>query len=145
MINPFLEINWKPDRAAMLDFGKALVIGGGILLTIASIYRIGICPSRAAKSMQIVFCVIIICGFSALLFPTLTKPVYFVWFFVGACIGIVVANLLFSVFFYLFFTPIAMIVRFSGRDPLRLRPPDGPSYWVDHDTPKDPKRYYRQY
>ena len=45
MINPFAEINWKPDRKAMLDFGKALIIGGVFLLAIVSIYRVAIRPS----------------------------------------------------------------------------------------------------
>ena len=145
MINPFAEINWKPDRKAMLDFGKALIIGGVILLTVVSIYRGAIRPSHRAFVLQIAFTAIIIAGFIAYLFPSISKPLYLAWYFFGACVGIVVANLLFGIFYFLFFTPIAVVIRSRREDPLQLKRPSTTSLWLRHKTQTDLKRYFRQY
>lgn len=145
MINPFAEINWKPDRKAMLEFGKALIIGGAILLAVVSAYRIAVRPSHRAFVLQIVFSAIVFGGFTAYLFPGISKPLYLAWYFFGACVGIVVANLLFGLFYYLFFTPIAVVVRSRREDPLRLKRPSGRSLWAQHKTQTDLRRYFRQY
>lgn len=146
MINPFEEINWRPDRGDIKIFGRTLIIGGAILLSIATLYLF-LCtaPAQAANVFQMIFAMIIVIGVIAYLIPGISKPFYLVWFFVGACMGTVVSNLIFLLFYYLFFTPIAWVVRVSGRDPLALRRRADDSLWEAHKEVDDPKRYYRQY
>jgi len=79
--------------------------------------------------------------------PKLTLPVYYVWFFVSACIGIVVSNVILVIFFYIIFTPFAIGLKLvTGRDPLQLkRKADAKTYWLDCKKNKDQSRYLKQY
>lgn len=146
MINPFLDINWRPDRRDLREFGRTLVIGGVILFLIACGVRCTIDSLQsAARFLQMIFSVIVILGVVSWILPPIAKPVYLIWFFVGACMGTVISNLLFLIFFYLFFTPIACVVRQGGRDPLRLKSSEVNSMWEARTAKRDVKRYYRQY
>ena len=145
MLNPFKEINWQPGRAEIVAFGKTLMIGGGILELLAVMVRVFLSASRHVVTVQVVFLAIIVFGLVAYVLPTVSKPIYLLWFFVGACIGTVVSNLLFLMFFYLLFTPIAWLVRFNREDPLMLKPGDRETLWHERKPPSDPARYYRQF
>ena len=48
--------------------------------------------------------------------------------------------------YYLVLTPIGLIRRISGRDPLHRRfDRDADSYWIARKPASDTKRYFRQY
>ena len=61
-------------------------------------------------------------------------------------IGWVVSHLLLAGIYYLVLTPIGLILKISGRDPLGRRfDPSASSYWVPLTEIKDAKRYFRQF
>jgi hypothetical protein len=96
--------------------------------------------------MQLIFSTIFMLGYTAYLFPTIGKPIYFFWFAVGGAIGFVVTNLLFLSCFFFLFTPYAIMVRtIKKHDPLCLQEPIGKTMWGEHESPKNLKRYFRQY
>ena len=45
------------------------------------------------------------------LLPQIARPFYVVWYFIACCMGVVVGNLLFALFFYLVFTPLGLLLR----------------------------------
>jgi hypothetical protein len=146
MINPFKEVNWRPDNEDIRIFGRTLVIGGCVLLFLAALHRFCTAPVYKGPSVvQLIFLTILVLGIWAWLLPFLAKPIYYIWFFVGACMGTVISNMLILLFFYLLFTPIALIVRLNGRDPLRLKASKGESLWEIRDSQPKSKRYFRQY
>jgi hypothetical protein len=61
------------------------------------------------------------------LWPTLLRPVYRVWMAVGHALGWVNTRIILAVIFYLLFTPVAIIMRLLGKDPMRrkLEPASG--------------------
>lgn len=145
MINPFRDINWSPDRDAIAEFGRALMIGGLVLCAV-----FGIMLRHGAGAHAIIlwraFAIIALVGLPIRLVPgAWARPLYLIWFFVGACIGTVVGNTVMALFYYGFFTPIAVVMRWRGRDPLQRRPPPGDTMWHPHRSPASPARYYRQY
>jgi hypothetical protein len=54
-------------------------------------------------------------------------------------------NLILVGFYFLLFTPIGILLRLTGRDPLRLKRPAEASLWIPHKAPPNAGRYYRQY
>ena len=61
-------------------------------------------------------------------------------------IGWVVSHLVLAAVFYLLFTPIGVIMRLLGRDPLRRRADrSATSYWLRRKPPDDTDRYFRQF
>jgi len=147
MINPFHDINWQPDNCEIRKFGKSLLFG---FLALAIIFFIiGICRCPLSSAWQIPASIAGAGGIIfllALILPIAAKPIYYLWYFLSACIGIVVANTFLILFFYLIFAPFALVARLlSGRDPLHLKKPGRDSYWRDYQPHQDLKRYLKQY
>ena len=63
--------------------------------------------------------------------PQLLKPLNRAWFALGKLLGKIVGPLVLGLIFFLVFTPVAIIMRLSGRDALKLRKQTIQSYWVD--------------
>jgi hypothetical protein len=73
---------------------------------------------------------------SALISPRLLIPIEWFWMKLGRYLGYVTTNLILIVTFFFIVTPIGLIGRLFGRDPLHLKiDKQAKSYW----TPVDPK------
>ena len=67
----------------------------------------------------------------ALLAPKLLGPVHKVWMAGAHGLGEFNARVLLGLVYFLMMTPMGMIMRLVGRDPLDRRLKDRPSYWVE--------------
>ena len=145
MINPFAEVNWNPDRPARRKFAVSLIIG---FPTIAVVFlAVAYLKHHSLNHFFLWLGVVgLAAGIILWLLPQIAKPFYLVWYFIACCMGFVIGNLLFALFFYLIFTPLGLILRLrknpgitKGFDKQRS------SYWHDAEKPVDLKRYYRQF
>jgi branched-chain amino acid transport system permease protein len=59
-------------------------------------------------------------------------------------IGWVLSHILLRVIYYLVLTPVALVFRLAGRDPLALRRRDATSHWVPFAQGEDGESYFRQ-
>ncbi len=79
--------------------------------------------------------------------PAFRRPIYLGWLYATLPIGWVVSHVLLGAVYYLVFTPVGLLLRLLGKDPMtrRLKPADA-TYWVEH-RPCDskPSRYLHQY
>jgi hypothetical protein len=67
----------------------------------------------------------------ALLWPRSLKLVYRVWMALGQVLGWINTRILLSVVFYVLFTPMGLVMRLMGKDPMRRRfEPDADTYRV---------------
>jgi len=72
----------------------------------------------------------------ALIYPRLLAPLNRVWFWFGLGLHRVVSPLVMGLMFFVVITPMALLMRLSGKDPLRLkRDPAAASYWISRDPP----------
>ncbi|MDY7095119.1 MAG: SxtJ family membrane protein [Acidobacteriota bacterium] len=73
------------------------------------------------------------------------------WLFVAVSvatwpIGWVLSHVLLATVYYLLLTPLGLVLRLTGRDPLqRRREPEPGSYWRRREPTKHPDRYFRQF
>jgi len=75
----------------------------------------------------------------ALLKPALLSGLNRLWMKLGVLLGKVVSPIALSILFYIVITPIGLIIRLSGKDPLRLKfDPDAKSYWIPREPPGPP-------
>ena len=65
----------------------------------------------------------------AMLAPYLLTPFSHLWFALGHILGVINTHLLLAAVFFLMITPIGLIARMSGHDPLKLRRPRQDGYW----------------
>lgn len=72
----------------------------------------------------------------ALIYPKALKPLNKLWFLVGMALHHVVTPVVMGLLFFVTVTPIALIMRAMGKDPLRLKRDDAAaSYWIQRQPP----------
>lgn len=68
--------------------------------------------------------------------PVWLGPTNRAWFRLGMLLGRIVSPVVLAIMFYLVVTPVALLMRWRGSDPLRLRfDKDRPSYWIERTPP----------
>jgi hypothetical protein len=61
-------------------------------------------------------------------------------------VGSVVSQVLLAVVYFVVVTPLALVMRASGRDPLERRlDPAAPTYWIRRDGVRPMAGYFRQF
>jgi hypothetical protein len=72
----------------------------------------------------------------SLINPRLLAPLNRLWLFLGLALHSVVSPLVLGLLYYTTVTPIGLVMRLVGKDPLRLRfDPDAPTYWLERRPP----------
>jgi len=143
MMNPFTEVNWKPGLKEKKEFAKSLVIGFPSIALFLSVVT-----WLTRHMWKPFFLWLGVIGFAAgvvlWLLPMIAKPFYLLWYFIACCMGIVIGNLLFCIFYYVVFTPIGFLI--PGRSKWKNGiDKSARTYWRDAGKVTDAKRYYRQF
>ena len=87
---------------------------------------------------------------SIFLLVTLTKsdallPLNKLWMRFGFLLGMIVSPIILGIIFFGLFTPIAILMRLSGRDELRLKFSPKMSYWITRSEPIKSDSFKHQY
>jgi len=70
--------------------------------------------------------------------PTLLHGLNRIWTKFGILLGRVVNPIITGILFYLIFTPIAAVLRWMGKDLLRLaKDQNAPTYWIQRNASED--------
>lgn len=78
---------------------------------------------------------------AAVLRPQLLALPNRLWTRLGVLMGRIVSPVALALLFFLVLTPIGLLMRLFGKDPLRLkRAPDQPSYWIERTPPGPPPK-----
>jgi len=81
-----------------------------------------------------------------LIWPRAIKPIFVGWMALAFPIGWLVSRVILGILFYGLFTPVALVFRLKGRDPLGLKPqPDATTYWHVKPQAADNSQYLRQF
>jgi hypothetical protein len=145
MINPFREVNWRPGLAERRSFAKSIAIG--LPLLAIALGAAGWLRSHTWPAWTWWLAAIGVAAGSLLWFlPQIARPFYTVWMALGCGIGIVVSNLAVTAVYLLVVTPIGLLLRAFGRDPLQRRlERERASYWEEAEKPGDGESYFRQH
>lgn len=134
------DIPRNPDNRTLRQFGGlCLLVFGGLAVWNAAV--------RDRPIVAAVLGVLAVgIGVPGLVAPRVIKPVFVGWMVLAFPIGWVVSHVILAVMFYGLFTPIGLVMRLAGRDPLSLRAnSDAETYWTPRAAPGDVRRYFRQY
>ena len=134
-----IEINRNPSPKELRTFGLLFLLFAGLVGAgfIWRAHALGI-----ARAIWIGGAVIVAIFFAI---PPLRKPIYLGWIYATFPIGYVVSHVALAIVYYGVFTPIGLVMRLAGHDPMTRRfDRSATTYWVEHDPSKDPKRYFRQ-
>lgn len=89
--------------------------------------------------------VAVFAGAATLLRPRLLRPLNKAWMMLGLALARVVSPIVLGILFFGLFTPLALLLRMSGRDELRLRrPPAAETYWRLREPPGPGRASFRR-
>jgi hypothetical protein len=78
-------------------------------------------------------------GVVALVAPAALAPLNRVWTKFGLLLHKVVSPVILGIMFYVVITPMGLVMRLLGKDPLRLRwEPKAATYWIERSPPGPP-------
>ncbi len=124
------------DRAFGLIVGSMFVAFGGLKSVLAG------APSIASIVMVAVGAVLLLLGIAA---PALLALPHRLWLRLGAAIAAVVHPIVLAILFVMVVTPLAWVMRFAGKRPLRLAPdPGAASYWLLPERAAQPQSSMRR-
>ena len=134
-----VEMNWRPGRQDLRLFAVVLwIVAAGLAW---------VCDRRgndlAAAAIVACSTVVLVAG---MMRPPLLHWPFVLWMLLAFPLGWVMAHVLLGVVYFGVITPIALVSRLAGRDPLQLKPRrNADSYWINRPPAPKPSRYFRQF
>ncbi len=128
-----------PTRKELRSFGVVMAVVLS-LIGLWGVWRVGFALTPVRTVLLALAAAFITC---ALVAPTLLREPRRLWLALGERLGVIVSTILLSIFFFLVITPVGLLRRAFGADPMGARRrPDGEGYWVPRDEdPRGPERY----
>ena len=128
--------SWRRER----EFG---LIVGGVFVLLGSwwLYR-----GKFATAAHIVLPLGALLVLLGLIWPRILELPNKAWMLLAEGLSFVTTRIILGVVFFLVVTPIGIIKRLSGWDPLSRRSPRGASYWRPYsERQRDPRHYEKMY
>lgn len=134
-------INWKPSARELRWFAGLLIPFFGVIA--------GLWWNRSGQTTGpvVMASVATVIGLVGLIAPTAIRAIYVAWMIAVWPIGWVVSHVLLAAIFFGVMTPIGLILRAIGRDPMKKQfDRSAKSYWIARPTEEfDPQQYFRQF
>lgn len=146
----FVTIDWKPGERHLRGFGTACVVAFGALGAWAlwrhSVFGVSLGPEAAQRVAGVLWGLAAVCGVLRWAAPVWLRPLYVGLTAVSLPIGFVMSHLVVGIVFFGVVTPIALVFRLMGRDPLQRKfDRSAATYWTRRSRVVDLARYYRQF
>jgi hypothetical protein len=134
-----MEINWNPSRKELRQFGfLCLVFFGG--LAAVRWHNHGL-----TLSVELLSAAALVGGVLGAVAPQLLKWIFVGWIVAVFPIGWTISHLLLGFIFFFVLTPIGLLLRALGQDPMNRRfDRDAKTYWTTHEQ-APVARYFRQF
>lgn len=129
---------WNPTTSQLRQFAWAAPIGFGLVGF--AVHRLG--APMSATWIGVGFGIVILVA--GLARPTSIRLVFALLMLLAMPIGWIVSNLFIAIFYYLLLTPLALVFRLFGRDPLSVRTKAGDTAWEPRHKRDGAASYYRQ-
>ena len=134
----FHLVNWNPDRAELRRFAVAMIVGFAVLGALVA-WKTGLI---GPKTRVLWAAGVVLAGAANI--PYAGRLAYLVVYVPASLIGWVISHVLLTAVFFGVFTPVGLIIRVAGIDPMMLRSPAGGG-WKPFQRSKLTDRYYSQY
>jgi len=136
-----IDVNLNPSRNELRLFAVLQILFFGLISFM--LWRKG---TISPETVWVIVGLSGVLGVAGFVGPKLIRPVYVVWMLAVLPIGWTVSHLVIVIIFYLVITPVALIMKLCGRDPMQRKfDPAAKTYWQPRSTEADTKRYFRQF
>jgi hypothetical protein len=134
-----IAIQWNPNRKQLRQFAGIWFPAFCALVGWSIVRKIGYW-----HQVEVGWAIAGIISIAGLVFPPLIRPIFVGLILLTYPIGWVVSHVLLGLIFYGIVTPIGIILRLIGHDPLQINAPLGNSLWKSPTGKTDPASYLRQ-
>jgi polyferredoxin len=144
-----VQLNFRPDSRQLRQFGFIAIAAFGLLGASISwkggFFGFGF--GEAARSIAVGLWVLgAVCAFLSVVWPQGNRPLFVALSLLAFPMGFVLSHLVLGVLFFGVLTPVGLLFRLLGHDPLhRDFERDRKSYWVDLPEPTGRRDYFRQF
>jgi len=136
-----VEIKWHPSRKELRNFAIIALIASALIALLLYVVK-GLATQWALLIFVVGFGIFLVSMISV----KITRIIYLGLILMTVPIGLVVSFVLMAAFYFLLLTPLGLLFRLIGRDPLRRKfNPGTKSYWLTHQSNNSPERYFRQF
>ena len=136
-----LEINWHPQPKELRSFGKIALIASALIALVLYVVK-GLALFWALPIIALGLLIFL----SSIVSVKLTRVIYLSLVLLTLPIGWVVSFIVLTAFYFLLITPVALVFRLIGRDPLHRRfDAAAKSYWLKRNPPQDLDHYFHQF
>ena len=136
-----IEINWSPDRRFLRQFAALLIVFFGLIGAHQYFAR------GATTTALVLWTVGVVLGGMGLAVPGVARYVYLGWMCLLYPIAWVVSHAVLVLVYYAVITPIGVVMRLCGRDPMQRKfDRSASSYWQARPAARGGvERYFRQF
>jgi hypothetical protein len=135
-----IRIDHDPSRRQLAVFGLLWAVFFGVIGWIVWAKTDSLAPAG------IVWTAAAVVPLLGAVVPGLMRIVYLAMAYVAFPIGFVLSHVILALVYYLVLTPIGLLMRLFGYDPMHRRfDPDASTYWVTRQQDGDVERYFRQF
>lgn len=135
-----ISINRDPSRRQLAVFGMAWLVFIGAAGY--AVLRAGGGPTVAGA----IWAAAVLVPLAGWFWPPILRWIYVAMMYATFPIGWIVSHLLLAAIYYLLVTPVGLVMRLVGYDPMTRRfDPKAESYWVPREEPEEQGRYFKQY
>ncbi|MEP7076865.1 MAG: hypothetical protein ABI878_13745 [Acidobacteriota bacterium] len=142
---PFVQLNWKPNRKEIRQFG-AIFLGGFVLIGLIKLLWPWTWLFSRNETVGLAFIIIgVAVGGIGLTGTKAAMPFYWAWLGIAFVIGNVMSRVIITLIYFAVITPLGFLSSLAGRDKLQLKKRDTDTYWSDISLPKEIEKYERQF
>ena len=135
-----IHVDWNPSRRDVKVFSLLFVAFFGLIGY--WVYR----WTGATTPAAVTFSIGALIGIGGFFVPEAMRYIYIGWMAAVLPIGFVVSHVILAVIFYGVVTPVGLLMRLVGHDPMHRKfDTAAKSYWIPRDEQRSPKQYFRQF
>lgn len=135
-----LTTNWHPSSRDLRWFAVLQTL---VVMFVITRWLSGPSEQTLAWGLGLASAVVASLG---LVSPAAIRPLYVAWMVIVFPLGLVMSWGLVAIVYYGILTPIALVLRVGGHDPLQSRnDSQRESWWIDRPPPPPVDRYFRQF
>jgi len=148
-MSKMVEINWQPDPGTLRQFGWIALAGFGLVALLAwnewLVFSFGLGEARPVVAGAFAG-LGALCALFSLVAPQANKPIFLGLTLLSYPIGFVLSYLIMGFLFFGLITPVGLVFRLIGKDPLQRRfDRSAPTYWSAPRPRRGKESYFRQF
>lgn len=148
-MSKMIEIDWQPDERTLRQFGGIAFVGFLLIALLAwkewLVFSFGLGSARTAIAGAFAG-LGVVSGLFSLVAPRANKPIFLGLTLLSYPIGYVLSHVIMAFLFFGLITPLGLVFRLIGKDPLHRRfDRAAATYWSDPRPRRGKESYFRQF